>query len=591
MIPAGARVAKDIFRTMGTTQISLATRAGRPALLLLFAVALGLASATAASAKDRPGPGPFNTVLLADGGIVMRVAAGASSVELTGAVAVSAAGASGEWIPFDQKPVVDDGGSRLVVRGTVGGVPVDEYFVQGDQRRLLVRNGDGRTTELDVLRFGDSLLIISANRRPGAPVRSAAGTYEREVDALADGAVTVRLPTQTTAGYDVVVAATLPDLPEFALGQTISVTATEAGGGRTYFAGTFGTLHVAFAHFTLPEGTYTLSARASATYGDIYGATTTVASQFDSVASIDVARDRRIFAVTLPPHHAPPIQEVDVVVDNLAELSPTFGSRVQVRVSLLSTDGLVSSFTTRDVGDPDPLTVLMPAVEGEYTVIVDAGRPSSDANGVSTNLELRLDGQRLPGPVRVTIPPLVRVSGTLRDPGFELASSPDPYSGITPTHVVSTTATNGGGAATASASAYLKGFARSYTLLAPAGSTVRAGGNVTIALGRPRTEPDAFENDTAGLRIDAAPPEGVACDAGCTVDLAVPLLPELVTISGRLVDAKGKGVKSASVGAYGDDPASLGGATVSAYVLTDPKGRFTLRLPRASAYRLLVSAY
>ena len=206
------------------------------------------------------GPGPFTNIRLTEKGDLLFTVkkSGRKTVAFTGAPRVSVS-TNVELVPVDGRAVVRKNGQQLLQKGTVGGVPLVDYFVEGEQRRIAVRNGDGTTTELDVIRQGDGFLIPYAIRSPRATSRRIASATVDGVTARADRSLSLRVET----GYqndevEAIVAVTLPPLPEGVDRQTLYMEAVDVETSARYSSefGFVATSPVVFFHLVVPEGTY-----------------------------------------------------------------------------------------------------------------------------------------------------------------------------------------------------------------------------------------------------------------------------------------------------------------------------------------------
>jgi hypothetical protein len=550
------------------------------------AVAIAALSIAASAQSKKLGPGPISGMRLTDQGIVFTVGTGSSAVPLSGSVTVSATRGAAEWTRFDRRATVSRSGTQLVQPGTIDGVSIEEYFPDGAQRRLLVRNGDGAATELDVQRVSTGFFVLHANRSPDATTKASQRFAQKQIDALGDGPVTIRLERQTAPpGLDVVVAVTPSPLPEGVDTQSLSLVATtESGGvyyGRSYgFGG-----GVSFQHLTLPEGAYTLAVSSSVTLGnEITSAGTTLSLPNVLVRPIVVSKESRLFAVAAPAPELPEMVDATVTVDGIDQFDPSFGNRLNFNLVLTSTDRNIQLRAQRDIGDPGPVSVALRLPAGEYEIEAIASHDDGQDNGRGYSTELRLGTHTLPGDVTVSIPPLVRLRGSIRDPELVLASEPDPATGITPYHFVNILEQVGeeylyGGSAT------LRGFARGYEVFVPRGAAVWATGSLTVALGRQPDEYRSWENSTGSLQL-AVVGNGLQCDADCQADVTVPAIPGFVTLSGTVVDERGRKVPRAFVYASISNVGDTTGTAFRTAVLTDKNGEFRLRLPRGRGYSL-----
>jgi hypothetical protein len=555
-------------------------------------IALAALSVAASAQSKKLGPGPFTSARVTDKGLLLTVGTGDSSaVPLSGSVTVSATRGAAEWTRFDRRASVKRGGSQLVQSGTIDGASIDEYFPDGAQRRLLVRNGDGATTELDVQRVSTGFFILLSNRSPGAATKSAYRTATERIDALDDGPVTLELSKQTSPpGIDVVVAVTAPAPSEGVDRQYPNVFATDANGfmyyGRGYgFAAATG--GVSFTHLSLPEGSYTLGAQTLVSIGNpVVSAEVSVTVPSALATPIAVSKENRLFAVTLPQPELPEMVDATITVDGLDQFEPSFANRLDLSLFLHSADSRLQVRAQRDVGDPSPVSVPVRVPAGEYSLTVSASHDDEQENGRGYSMQLSFGDRAFPGDVTVSVPPLARLSGTVRDPDFALASESNLPS-LPPTHYVSASPAQGGG--DFSAEAVLHGFARGYRLFVPRGASVSVGASLDVALGPLPDEYRSWENSTGSL--DLAPsPDPIRCDGDCEADVTVPSVPRYVTLAGTLVDERGRKVTRAVVNASLE---GVGGEGTSfrAVVLTNANGEFRLRLPRGRGYYLSAFAF
>jgi hypothetical protein len=557
----------------------------------LLVPALSPAPASAKSAKL--GPGPFTS-----GGVVTDAGVGftidtsdATAVKFTSQTSLSATRDGVTWVPFDAKPSIDQGGTRLTQKGGVGGVPFDDFFPPNVQRRLLFRNGDGRSTELDVARVNDFVLILSSNRAPKALVKGPSSSHaDQHLDALADGSVTIKLKNGPSAepSFDAVVALTTDEPPDGANDQFVQLVAVNTADSSTYYssASDFAKGELMFHHFDLPAGSYTIDALDSLSLGNPAVSSTNVLVRSDDIARIDVSANNRLFAASLPSLALPILVDATLTVTGLDGFEPSFGDPVTLDVILESGDGTsrVSSHLTID--DTNPIAIPFRAPAGEYQLTVAASRSDDSANSAGSSTIFKLGTVQVEGDLTAAIPPLVQLSGTVLDPGFTLASAPDPASGETPAQYLLVSDASGSNGF--SASATLFGFVRSYHVYVPRGSTVDVSALLTAALGKPIPTSRSSENDLGFLMLPSVS-DPMPCDDGCELDITTPTLPKYVTITGTLVDSRGRPVPLVVVTASFSGVGGVEDASFEAEVLTNAKGEFHLRLPRGRGYE--ISAY
>lgn len=537
----------------------------------------------ARAADDELGPGPIVGIRVTDQGLVFIAGSGGRDVPFSDDTSVSATRGGAEWTPFDARPSVRQRGSRLVQPGTVGGVPVEEFFGEEQPARILVRNGDGPATELDVSRLGDIITVQRANRSLASRMARVTRSGSTQVDAVEDAPVRLALETQTSAsGLDVVVTVALPALPESASTQTPSLVAVDASGAS--HEGTvdrFGRNEsTAFFHLLLDEGSYTLRLSTAVEIGNPLVSTVTLA--FDDVLTtpIDVSGEHRLFALASPPLAVPPMIDAVVTVEGLEQLAPTFGDPLDVNLALVSPDERVRVAARRTVTTADPLAVALRLPEGTYERSVTIGRDDRLLNGRSFSTTVALGAQAIPGDTTVSVPELVRLTGALVDPDLVLATELGSFALQGSWHrVEAVPAADGAGFR---ARAELRGFARSYALYVPRGSTARLSATLIVKVGRPFPRIRTSENDTIDLSIDDVD-GAISCDADRAVDVAVPDVPSHVTLEGSAVDSRGEPARQVVVRASIslDD-----GRRIGVTVVTKGPGRFRLRLPRGRGYQI-----
>jgi hypothetical protein len=176
--------------------------------------------------------------------------------------------------------------------------------------------------------------------------------------------------------------------------------------------------------------------------------------------------------------------------------------------------------------------------------------------------------------MRLDLPPLVRLTGSLLDPGFVLASADDGAPEDPPFHAVgvSAGAFNGTGE--------LTGFARSYRLFVPRDAVGDVSAALEVGLGGPA-------RGRLGLST-LAPPIEFSGDR--ELDVTVPSLPSVATLTGRVVDANGQAVPYAFVIASSGEIDGLAGPEFSATALAGRDGTFHLRLPHGRGYSVTAVA-
>lgn len=561
---------------------------------LFAAVAFAAILAEPARAQSsRLGPGPFSTMRLNENGIVFTVDSSApSAVPFTGTVSVGATRGAVEWTPFDQRASVGENGMQLTQRGAVGGIPIDAYFPEGEQRRIRIRNGDGRVTEIDVDRIGNALYARSINRSPGEPGRTSSRSTSGQLDALADASLTIELETQTaTTGLDVVVAMNPSDLPAGVDSQFPSIVAVDDS-GATHAAYGFGYGRTAtFHHMSLPPGEYTLRVSNAVSLGNPVTSYSSLVTLKDVVTThVSVSAESRLFAVTVPPLELPALADATVTVDGLDEFGLSFSNRLDFNLLLVSADGLVQLNARRDLGGPEPLSIPLRLPPGEYTASCVAVHDDNQQNGRTYYLRLALGTHTIEGGVTTfSIPPLVRVTGSLIDPSLVLASQLSSQLVSSTTQVVYLAPVD---AADPSfiAQATMRGFARSYETFVPRGVPFRPQGSLTIGLGR---VPERFRSSLNATGTLQMPPltGPVTCGDGCDVDLTVPEIASPVTVTGTVTDQRGRPLSRALVRARIGNVGGVEAQTIFASVLTNKSGQFRLRLPRGRGYQFTATAF
>jgi hypothetical protein len=119
---------------------------------------------------------------------------------------------------------------------------------------------------------------------------------------------------------------------------------------------------------------------------------------------------------------------------------------------------------------------------------------------------------------------------------------------------------------------------------------VWARGSHRVALGGQPDEYRSWENSTGSLEL-AVVGDGLQCDADCQADVTVPAIPDFVTLSGTVVDERGRKVPRAFVFASISNVGDATGAAFRTAVLTNKSGEFRLRLPRGRGYYLSAFAF
>ncbi len=556
-------------------------RARLAAWLALAVCVSHLSAAPARAGAADLGPGPILGLRITDRGLVFYAGSGNRDVPFSDETSVSATRGGAEWTPFDSRPSVRQGGSQLLQPGTIGGVPVEEFFGDEQPARMLVRNGDGPATELDVARFGDIIGVLRANRSLASPLATVSRSGAARVDALEDAPVRLTLETRTSAsGLDVVVTASLPPLPDGASTQTPSLVAVDSSGAiHEGTVNRFGRNETtAFFHVLLDEGSYTLRLSTQVEIGNPL--VSTVALAFDSVATlpIEVSGENRLFALASPPLDVPQMIDATVTIDGLDQLDPTFGNPVDVTVALVSPDERVRVAASRKVTNAGPLPVAVRLPEGTYERSVTIGRDDGTPNGRGFASTVALGARTISGDTTLSVPELVRLTGVLVDPDLVLASDFRSFVLQGPWHRVEAVPAAGGDGFRARAE--MRGFTRSYELYVPRGSTARLSAGLIVEVGRPFPRIRTSENNTLALSIDDVG-GAITCDAGRAVDVPVPDLPPHVRREGSVVGSRGEPARRVvvSVSITRDD-----GSRVGVTVVTKGAGNFRLRLPRGRGY-------
>ena len=558
----------------------------RDGLCVLTMLAASFALGAGADAKpSKLGAGPFSFGRFADGALTLVISSDDPSVvKVSGTVSASATRGAVEWTPFDEPPIPRKKGSELELRGRIEGMSVDDYFAPNASRRLMIRNGDGRVSELDVVRTNDVLVIMTANRSPQSFVRDTRRSTSQSLDALEDGSLSLRLPKAaagTTDRLDVVVAVRLP-LADGVASSYVSAYAIDDENSLVYsgYSSAYAPGDLAFYHFSAPVGTYTVTFITTLELETSSLSSTSVTYLDAGIGPVDVSAEHRLFALSAPLHQKPDLVDAALTLEGLEPFHPSFTDRLSVGVTLASVDGTTSVSAQRDVSDGGPVLMPMRLVAGEYQVSLSVARQDGDPNGTSFRDFFQLEPMQFPADVTVSIPPLVRLTGRLVDAGFTLASSPSWSLGPTPYHSLTLADEGGGFRGTVT----LRGFARGFETLVPRGSTLAVGASLTAALGQPIGELDPSRNDTGGISISRIAGD-VVCDTDRSLDVEVPDLHSFVTVGGSVVDRKGRPVVFASVSASLTLAATSGGS-FSTYVVTDVHGEFHLRVPRARGFQI-----
>jgi len=546
------------------------------AAVTLVAISLVLVLAIDARATTSPGPGPFANVRVTSNGLLITLKGSTSIFSGEPRIDVSD---GGPWIACDRRATVKSGGSQLLQKGTVAGVSIGDYFPQDESRRLRIRNGDGGTTELDLVRAGDGFLIAWTNRTPSKGKRLSLAD-QSSFDALSDRSLTVRPGASVEPAFDVVVALTNPPLPPDANDQSTSLLAVNLSSGElTAQTGTLlGDGRVTFHHVLLPAGTYRFDAFRSIAYGNPLTFLSNLTEYITLSGPVTVGRDARTVSLSVPDVPVPASVPSTIVVDGVAALSPSISNRVTIGLSLSAVDGPASLFADREVTTADPVTFDIQIPPGAYRVQLSAGSLVDGSSRTSTSISL---GEiTIAEQVQLEIPPLARFRGSILDPDFRLFTDGS-YPGDVSQRVGIQSLTSESPRFSALSSLF--GFSRGYQARVPVGGTASVSASVALDAGGNGSKGNAFG------RLDftavAAP---VVIDGDVEVDFQVPDVPGFVTLSGTALDRGGNSTANAFVYTYGSDVEGLPGATYSASTTTDRDGAFTLRVLRGRSYRIIV---
>lgn len=548
----------------------------RRAAVSLVALSLLQALAIDSRAATTVGPGPFANVRVTSSGLLI-ILRGSTSV-FSGEPRIDVSD-GGPWIACDRRATVKSGGSQLLQKGTVAGVPIGEYFPQDESRRLRIRNGDGGVTELDLVRSGDGFLIAWTNRTPSKGKRQVSAD-PMSFDALADRSVTVQPTAGDEPAFDVVAVVTNPPLPPDANDQSISLLATDVASGRpTFQTGTFlGDGRVTFHHLLLPVGTYRFEAFRSVAYGNPLTFLSNLFQRIPLAEQVAVGRDSRIVAIEIPDVPIPQAVDSTIVVDGLSAFAPSVSNRVTVGLSLTAVDGPASLFADREVTTSDPVTFDVQIPPGEYTVQLSAGSLVDGSSRTSTSIGL---GEiTIADEVRLELPQLARFRGSILDPDFHLFSDPTEPGDIAQRVFLFSP---GSQLPRFSSISSLYGFSRGYQARVPIGATSLVLASVALDAGGNGQKGNTFGR----LEFDAVAAP-VTVEGDVEVDIPVPELPGFVTLSCVALDRGGSSVANAFVFVTGSDIEGLPGATYSASTTTDRDGAFTLRVLRGRSYRISV---
>jgi hypothetical protein len=520
------------------------------------------------------GPGPFTNIRLTEKGDLLFTVrkGGGKTVAFAGTPRVSVA-TNVDFVPVDGRAVVRKNGQQLLQKGAVNGVSLADYFVEGEQRRIAVRNGDGATTELDVVRQGDGFLIPYAVRSPRATSRRVAFASADDVSVGANRTLDLRVETDYENGeVEAVVAVTLPPLPEGIDRQSLFLEAVDVETSARYSSefGFVATSPVVFFHLVVPEGTYELVLSRFLYFGnpEIAAGYLSASTRFET--PVRITRRERVHGLTAPDMELPAFVETRVIVEGLDQLEPSTSSRVDVRLSLVSSgDFYVAVEAPRSVSTPGPLTFDLRLPEGPHAAFFYTQRGSGGDNGTLTSTS-RVLGEVAGGTeTAFVLPELAEVPGALLDSDFVLASGQGAF-GI-PQHHLSVQGVYE--SQNFSASGTLGGFARGFGLVGPRGSSGTLRPRLVVKLGE--AAESARENDTGTLSFRS--PGEVVFGTTPRLDVAVPALPSYVTVTGRVSDEKGNPVKDGFVSAAGFGIGDLPEGQFSANARVKD-GTFRLRL-------------
>ena len=549
------------------------------AITLLVALAAFAAPARAATPK---GPGPFANVEIADGNLVFDVKSGGAQ-RFTGSPKVFAA-VGAAWVAFSSGATISNDGGRLTQKGAVDGVPIDTFFADGEVRRVLVRNGTGGETELDLYRIQNGFLQAKVNRSPSSPVPGQPTRVIPDVAAAHDQTMTIALAKPPSSGLDVVVAVNVPPLDDAVNSQSVNVFARDDASGAAFFSqGAFASDGATlYRHITLPPGTYRFTLTHTLAFGNPLVATGSMTFAHAIDAPVAVSSTSRLFEYALPHDTLPALPMTALTVAGLEPFEPSVGAPLNATLSITAADNSYSAVIQRDslVATPLSVTLPMPAIPLDATLFVQ--RAPEGTNGVGYYEQFRFAPFTGAPEVTLAVPPLARVSGTILDPGFVLLATDDQRT-FSPSHLVAANGTSPDGTVWY-ASGVVRGFARGYSFFAPRGASASPTATLSVGIGQPTGGNDFSENDSGTLQIPDVAGGPVVFDADTDVDVQVPDVARPVMISGKVTDAKGRPVKFAFVIATTATPGAR--SSLVTYVDTAKDGSFTLRLPRGDRYTL-----
>jgi hypothetical protein len=563
-------------------------RTSRAWSLVLAVFACLVFSSTAGAQSNALGPGPFSRVELTDAGLKFAVDADRKGVPFNGTPVLLAADGNG-FSNFGARARVERGGSRLVQRGEIAGQMLATFFAEGSPRFVQITNGDGRITQLEVIRTGGELAVVYLDRALLGSRFSFVSTTFENFDAREDRSAEVALPPGPASDSPSVaftVAVSLPPLPEGASHQQVYVYEPSEillgidGVGSTSNRSD----SLVFVHMTRPRGTYDFAM----THFIYFDATPTRSTWLSM--SHDLATDLRIgkgdlVTYTSPP--LPPLVETSVSFQGLEQFEPT--ASAPMTVSAILTGIGTPAYLQADVQliAPSSPTMTFTLPVGEYETRVGVGIAGTGPNSGGNSASFATGIRTAEASMVFSIPPLARLTGTVLDPDFQLAPSRS-SNGALASHSITFVAQTTD-ALRYDGSAQLLGFQRGFRMGAPTGSVGHLSGFFRVRLGDEPAPEDSAENDSGFLGLGVLSDE-LAVTSDREVNVTIPLLPRHVTVAGRVVDAKGRGVRYAYLVAHSTALAGLEDAELLAGVVADERGRFRLRLLPSENYTITVYA-
>ncbi|HQR40101.1 MAG TPA: carboxypeptidase-like regulatory domain-containing protein [Blastocatellia bacterium] len=550
-----------------------------PSVLIVLVIAAWIP----ASAGNLKGPGPFSNIEIRDGQLILDVKQNGGTL-FSGSPKVFAADRA-EWLPISGNTAVAKDGVQLVQKGTVNGVPIDAFFKDGEIRRLLVRNGSGGETEVDLYRIQNGFLQTKVNRSPSRPVAGQSTAVVDDLNANQDRSLTLTLSKPESTGFDVVFAAVVPALDAGVNSQHTSLMATDTTTRQVFYAqaGFATSGSTLYSHANLPAGSYEISLLHSLEFGNPLVATGSMLFVHPLDHPISISGSSRIFEVAVPHDVIPPMQDTTINVLGLEQFDPTVGNPLNVTVDVVTTDNSYSVNIHRDALVATPLSVTIPLPDNSFAGGVSISRFPSTPNSAGHTERFGLPMFTAAPEVALTVPPVVKVSGTILDPSFALASSggPDRPPSLHYVYAGGTTAQG-----TFFGSGVVSGFARGYSFYVPRGGTSSLNSLLDVALGEPVAGNDFSTNDDGTLQLFDVAGGVLSFDSDVDVDVQVPPIARHVTINGTVVDSKGRPVKFAFISAVSTDETGSPHILLGTYVGTGKDGRFSLRLPRGAHYSL-----